>query len=201
MTSPALSNGAKCAQSTQVDFTTTARTGAAVNFTVGKVKRVALGNANGLVAKGDTVTVEFAQAMTEATICSTWSGTADQSITGNNQVTVTITNGGVGNDVLTVTSTACTLNVGTIDLGSPNWVTATTTFSGVGGNKSTIAYAGSANVATPNTLTVTLGAVSAGADNVAAVAASTIVYTPGAVLRDAASVALPGSYTFAGQRF
>lgn len=201
-TSPALTNGAKCAQVTQVDFTATARTGAAVNFTVGKVKRVALANANGLVAKGDTVTIEFAQAMTASTICSTWSGAGDQSINGNNQVTVTITNGaGVTNDVLTVTSSACTLNVGTIDLGSPNWVTANTTFSGSGGNKSTINYAGSANLLTPNTLTITLGGVATGAGNVVAVPASTIVYTPAAALRDALNATLPGTYTFTGQRF
>lgn len=200
-TSPALTNGVKCAQATQIDFAGASVNGGAVNFTVGKVKRVVLGNANGLVAKGDTVTIEFAQAMTEATICSTWSGTGDQAINGNSQVTVTITNGGIGNDVLTVTSNACILNVGTIDLGSPNWVTANTSFSGSGGSKSTLGYAGSANALTPNTLTITLGAVSAGAGNIVVVPALTVVYTPAAALRDALNASLPGTYAFTGQRF
>ena len=116
-------------------------------------------------------------------------------------MTVTITNGGIGNDVLTVTSNACILNVGTIDLGSPNWVTANTSFSGSGGSKSTLGYAGSANALTPNTLTITLGAVSAGAGNIVVVPALTVVYTPAAALRDALNASLPGTYAFTGQRF
>jgi hypothetical protein len=203
VTSPALSNGTKCAQATQVDFGGTARTGAAVTFTVGQVKNVTLGNGGtaGKVERGDTVAIQFAQAMTESTICSTWSGAGDQSIAGNNQVTVTITNGTAGaNDVLTVTSSACTLNVGSIDLGSPNWVTATATFSGGGGSKSTLAYGGSANATNPNTLTITLGALSSGTVGTG-VGASTITYTPAAALRDATNVAITGLYSFVNQRF
>ena len=169
-----------------------------VDFTAGQVLDVVLGNGGtlGKADKGDTVTVQFAQAMTESTICSGWSGNGNQSITAGNVVTVTITDGGGGNDVLTASSTSCPqFNLGAIDLGSAAWVNATTTFKGNGGNASKITY-----TAASNTVTITLGGLSTGSVGTG-VGASTVTYTPDAALRDAANTVIAGTYAFTNQRF
>ena len=78
--------------------------------------------------------------------CSAWTtGDAnDQMLNRNNQVTVTVSNGTGGvNDAVTVTSTTCTFNFGSINLGSNAYVSAATTFKGSSPNKSTIVWTAS----------------------------------------------------------
>ncbi len=80
-------------------------------------------------SNGDSVTVVFSAPIKQSTVCSSWKhGTAARS-----RVTVTITDdaGATGNDVLSVSAGAgitCAggLKFGTIDLGSPGYVAATT---------------------------------------------------------------------------
>src|SRR5207248_1310435 len=80
------------------------------------------GGTAGKVDRSDTITINFPRAVNESTLCNTWTTNTNQSIAGNNVVTVTITDGGGGNDVLTVsTSSGCTFNFGSMDLGSPSW--------------------------------------------------------------------------------
>jgi hypothetical protein len=141
---------------------------------------LANGGTAGTADKGDTVSITFSETISVGSLCSTWSGNgSNQTLSANNDVTVTITNGGVGNDVLTVTSASCTFHLGSVDLGSTGWVTATRTFSGAGGNKSTISW-----TASTRTLLITLGSASgsvgSGIGNV------TPVYTPSASIADVA---------------
>lgn len=162
------------------------------------VSSVALTNANGTVAPGDTVTIAFSKAINEATLCSTWSGAGNQSINGNNQVTVTITDGGAaGNDILTVTSTQCGASgfrFGSLDLGTPNVVSSTRIYAGSGGNRSSIGYTGATNQ-----LVITLGGGTAGN---AGVAPQTIVYTPNNQVADTfGNPFASATYSFATQRF
>jgi hypothetical protein len=189
--------GAKSVCATQSDTAGNVGTAGPINFTAGQVLNVALANGSGTSGRadrGDTVTVQFAQAMAENTICTGWSGSGNQSITAGNAVTITITDGGAGDDVLSASSTTCpAFNLGTIDLGSPAWVNATTTFRGTGGNSSRITY-----TAATNTLLLTLGT---GTGSGTGVPASTATYTPGAALRDAANNAILGTYVFLSQRF
>ena len=112
--------------------------------------------------------------MSVSSFCSTWSNNANnQSLTGNGDVTVTVTDGtGATNDSLTVTSGTCTFHFGSINLGSNAYINGgSSTFSGNGANKSTINW-----TAATHTLTITLGRQSNGG-NIATVNSSTPIYT------------------------
>jgi hypothetical protein len=132
---------------------------------------------NGVVEWNERVEVTFSQALDVASICSTWSGTGNQSITAGDVVTVTVTNNGApsGNDLLTVStsSAACggQFKFGSVDLGSPNYVTTTATFRNLL-LPSTIAYNYSSR-----RLTITLGALANGQTGTVA-GATTGLYTP-----------------------
>ena len=65
-------------------------------------------------------------------MCATWSGDfTDQTLDALGDVTVILSDGGVANDTLTVTSASCTFRFGTVTLGSTGFVTGgTVTFSG-----------------------------------------------------------------------
>ena len=132
------------------------------------------GNTSGQIDQGDSFIVVFSAPMNESTLCAAWSGNGNQSTTG----TVTVTDGtGATHDVLTV-SAGC-LSLGSIDLGSSAYVSGgNVTFSGGGGNATTITWA-----AATNTLTVTLGK-KGGAGAVASVATSSSVYTSAAGVTD-----------------
>jgi prepilin-type N-terminal cleavage/methylation domain-containing protein len=161
------------------------------------VEGVVLGNQNGRIVKGDTVTVTFSDPIAVASMCSAWSNNgANQQINQNNQVTVHVNDnaGATGNDTLTVESTTCTFNFGTLDLGSPSWTSSNLTFEGTNGNKSTITYTAAAS-----RLVVTLGGGTSGANNIAA---QTITYTPDTAVTDATGDTFSApTYSFGNQRF
>ena len=94
-----------------------------------------------------------------------------------------------------MTSTLCTLNVGTVSLGSNAYTAATTTFGGAGVNKSTLTW----NAST-KTLTVVLGTASSASP--ATVASSIVTYTPSTALRNGGGLAMGGTFaTLAMQQF
>src|SRR5581483_4087873 len=91
------------------------------------------GSTAGKIEKGDTIKIVFSSTMSVASFCSTWSGDgSNQSLTGNGDVTVTVTDGtGATNDSVTVTSGTCTFHFGSIALGSNAYVSGgNATFSG-----------------------------------------------------------------------
>ena len=118
------------------------------------------GNQTGRPQEADRVEIVFNQALSVASMCSTWSGNgSNQSIAGDNVVTVTISDNAAptGNDQLTVSTSAAAcggaFNFGSVDMGSPNFATNSSTFAGTAANASTIAWN-----ATTYGLTITLGA-------------------------------------------
>jgi prepilin-type N-terminal cleavage/methylation domain-containing protein len=188
--------GAKSVCATQTDWLSNVGSAGPVNFTAGQVTNLTVTNGGtlGRVDKGDAIAVTFGQAMNPSTLCTGWNGTTARSST---TLFVTITNNDpttVGNDSLTVTDATCAggLNFGKIDLGSNAWVTASTTFSGNGGNASSVQLD-----ATLTVLTVKLGAGS----GAGGVAAQTMTYTPSTAMKDGGGNAMAGSYTFPGLRF
>ena len=184
--------GIRDAASNQSSFAATAPTDKAAPI----VTAVTLANANGQLAKDDTVTVTFTEALSVASLCPTWSGdTSNQSLNSNGDVTLTVTDNG-SNDLLTVSSGACTLRSGQLALGA-NYVTGVNvTFSGNGSNKSTVTW-----VVSSRTLTFALGAASAGPLNTG-VPASSVTYSPAAGVTDPAGNGLSTSgVLFSGQRF
>lgn len=147
----------------------------------------------GTIEKADTVAITFSATMKVSSFCSTWSNDANnQSLNTDNNVTVSVSDGsGATNDVLTVTSTSCTFNLGSIDLGSPSYVSSAATFAGSAGNKSTITW-----TASTHKLVILLGTKTAG--TVANVASSTPVYTASGAIQDPAGAGLGNSpYTLA----
>jgi len=163
--------------------------GSGLNVTVagGAISSLTLTNGNGFSGKGkieagDSFTVDFDAAIAVNSMCSSWSGnTTDQSMTGNGEVTVTLTDGGAGDDTVSVSSTKCTLHLGTIDLGSGNYISGgSATFSGNGSNHSTVKY-----TASSATLTVELGSKSGGTGTIKQASSSAATLTPDASLTDA----------------
>jgi hypothetical protein len=112
------------------------------------------GGTNGRADQNDTIAVTFSEAVSVASICSTWTGdTANHSLTGTNDVTVTIANNGA-NDRLTASATSCALTMGTISLGA-DYTASTATFKGSSTSASTLSWD-----ATTHVLTIKLGALS-----------------------------------------
>ena len=195
--SGAMTAGAKSVCATQSD--TAGNTGAAgpINFTAGQVTNLVVTNGGtlGRVDRGDTVAITFGQAMSPASICTGWNGTAARTGT---TVRVVITDNDAataGNDSLTVTDTLCpNLVVGKIDLGATTWVSANTSFFASGGNSSKVQFD-----PTLKTLTITLGT---GSGSGTGVPAQTMTYTPAIAMT--ASVGTPMTatpYAFANLRF
>ena len=158
------------------------------------VTSVALTNGTGTagtIDKGDTISIVFSAQMKVAGFCSgtgAWSGDgSDQSVTGDNVVSVVVTNSGSGDSVGVTTASGCTFNFGAINMGSTAYVTSTATFKGAGVNKSTINW-----TASSHTLTITLGALASGAP--ANVPGNTSpVYTPNAANQDSQGAAIGNS--------
>ena len=149
------------------------------------------GSTAGKAEQGDQIVVTYSQTLSVSTMCSTWSGNfTDQSLTALGDVTVTLTDGGAGNDTMTVTSATCTFHFGTINLGSASYVTGgSKTFSGsTTADRSTIAW----NAAT-HTLTITLGKA-AGAGTVGTVASSNATYTPEVAIKNGFGTAITGVF-------
>jgi hypothetical protein len=139
-------------------------------------------NTAGKVETGDTLSIQYSAQMKASTFCSTWTSTGDQTLNTNSQVTVTITDNGA-NDTLTVSTTGCTFNLGSVNLGA-DYVSATVTFIGTGSNKSIV------SLNTGGLLTITLGTANLSTSLRPGVAASNPVYTPASGLTDAAGTAL-----------
>jgi hypothetical protein len=156
---------------------------------------VAMTNASGLLeATVDEIKVTFSEPLAVGSLCSTWTGTGDQSL-GGTGVVVTITDSGT-NDILTVTSTACTLRAGSISTGR-DYVTATATFGGASPSDSRVTW-----TAATQALTIHVGSLTSGTLNTIAQATGTVAYTANAAVTDIAgnpvsTTALP----VAGQRF
>lgn len=146
------------------------------------------GNKAGTAEQDDKLTVGFSEKLRGSSLCSTWAAnpTTTQTIDGDNQVTVTITDSGA-NDVLTLSVTdTCgnTFNFGSLALGA-DWVSATTTFNGKGQKASTVSWDPAAAK-----LTIELGEKASGTVRTN-VAEATVTYTPAAGLVDVAGNAVP----------
>ncbi|MHC6595094.1 beta strand repeat-containing protein [Arthrobacter sp. C152] len=117
---------------------------------------LANGGTTGTADAGDTLTIQYADAnaMDATKFCPTWSNTGTQTLSANNDITVTISHSGTSN-TLAVSSKTCTLNIGTIVLGAnANYASTTTPVEFVGANTS--ASSVSWNPGT-NSLTIRLG--------------------------------------------
>ena len=82
----------------------------------------------GKMEKNDTITFTWSRQLDQTTLCSTWSN-AQSTHTTNITWTIQNNTGATGNDVLVTAATTaqCSagLRVGSVDLGSPNYVTST----------------------------------------------------------------------------
>ena len=95
-----------------------------------------------------------------------------------------------GTDTITMTSSLCTLNVGTVSPGLHRLHRSHPTFGGAGANKSTLTWNAAAK-----TLTVVLGTPS-GAVSVA-VPTSIATYTPSVALKNAGGLSMGGTFATA----
>jgi hypothetical protein len=141
------------------------------------------------VDAGDQLVITYSDPLAVSSMCSAWTtnGT-DQALAADNDVTVTLTNGGAANDTVTVTSGTCTLNLGSLNLGSTGNTTASVTFRGAGTGKSTVTWSNATQK-----LTVTLGAVSGA--GTAVVATSTPVFTPSTTVTSVGGTPFGGTFT------
>jgi hypothetical protein len=155
-------------------------------------------NGNGTPAQGDTISIVFSEKLSVSSICSNWSNDSNnQTLTANNDVTVTITDGGASNDILTVASAACpSLHLGSINLGSTGFVTATRTFSASGSNRSIVDW-----TVSTLTLKITLGTGNGAVGTVSGSVTST--YTPDSAIKDIATPqnTVLGSATYTAVQF
>jgi hypothetical protein len=142
------------------------------------------GGTLGVADKGDAVTVTYSEGMDAASFCSGWvNNGSDQTKSGSaGGVVVTITNNGTS-DTLSVTASGCTFHLGSVALNA-DYVSSTSTFSGNGGNASSITWN-----PTLLTLTITFGTPASGSQN-PGVPISTPSYIPDAVLKDLAGNAI-----------
>ena len=162
------------------------------------------GNQTGRPQELDRVEVDFNQGLSVASMCSTWSGDGtNQSINADNVVTVTLSNNAApsGNDRLTVTTSAAacggTFNFGSLDMGSPDFVTNSPTFAGTGAAASTVTWN-----ATTRKLTVTLGArVTGGPPPGRVNTVLTSTYTPSPTLMSTSGFGVVGTVSNAAIQF
>ena len=127
----------------------------------------------------DSIEVTFSATMKVNSFCSTWTtgDAANQVLNANNDVSVNVSNGASGaNDILTVTSATCSFKFGSLDLGSPSYVSTAMTFGGAGSNKSTVAWTTSTHK-----LLITLGTA---AGTATTVTSSAPTYTASAAVVD-----------------
>jgi hypothetical protein len=152
------------------------------------------GTAAGLPEKGDQVVITFNETLADSSICSSWTGTGDQSDSANNDVTVSITGAtGVNNKLTISTGSTCgTFNFGSIDLGTNGYVAngSVATFSGTGSNASSIAWTSSTH-----TLTITLGRKNNSTTVNTVTSSTTATYTPSTGLQSASGTAMSASAT------
>ena len=149
------------------------------------------GSVAGKMENGDQVIIGFSEDMKKSTICASWlNNGSNETIQGNNDVTVTIVDGvGATNDSLQVTVASCgTFNFGSIDLGSANYVSGGNyVFNGNGsGGRATVGW-----TASTNTLTITMRAGAGG--TLGTVGSSNATYTPSSAIQDAAANGITGT--------
>jgi hypothetical protein len=130
--------------------------------------------AGGLAGKpdlGDILTLTYSEPIEPVSILAGWGGTAET-------VVVRITDGGAGNDTLTIrnAANAAQLPLGSVNLGRTDYVTTTVNFGATG--------TASQMVQSSNSITFTLGTPSGTTATTAA--AASIVWTPSATATDAA---------------
>ena len=161
-----------------------------------KISSVVLGDraggTTGTVEQGDTITVQFSAQMSVSSFCSAWTNdTVDHSLTADNDVTVTLADGGGNaNDSISVNSASCAggFNFGSIDLANSGYVkNGSATFKGAGAGKSTIVW-----TAATHTLVITLGAKSV-SGSISFVNRSDPVYTADAGISDSAGGTISNS--------
>jgi hypothetical protein len=170
---------------TVTDGTFSNGTGLPVTVESQKVTSLTLSNhsggTKGKVEKGDSFSVGFSAPLAVNAFCSAWTGNStSHEISGNGEVTVTVSDGaGSADDTLAVSSTKCTVHLGTIDLGSAGFVSGgNVTFSGNGSSTSAIKYSPSSQK-----LTVELGG-QGGTGTVKTAGVSAATLTPDAGLTD-----------------
>ncbi len=151
----------------------------------------------GTIGAGDSITVVYSDQMKVSSFCSAWTtgDTNNQSLVGLNDVTVSVANS--TNDTITVNSATCPFNFGSLNLGSPSYVSVAATFKGnTTGTRSTIAW-----TASTHTMVITLGSMTAG--TVANVTTSTPIYTAQATNADSNGTLIANSpFTLAaGKKF
>ncbi|MGO4589468.1 hypothetical protein [Paenarthrobacter sp. 2TAF44] len=143
------------------------------------------GGTPGKMEKGDSVTITFSEPVNPTTICSIWANntTNVQTQAGNNADNVIVNVApGVTTSTLTVTGAGCpTLRVGSVALGG-NYTDSALTFSGNGGNASSLSWN-----PTARTLTITLGGGTAGSNTVSTSPTPIPSYTPASGITDIAS--------------
>ena len=123
---------------------------------------------------GDRVVLTFSESLDPASIVGGWSGK------GTASAVVRITDGGTGNDVLTVWNSSNTVQtgLGSVDLGRSDYVSGNATF-GAGGAVSSIGLAGAV-------VTVTLGTSNTSSRTIAGTSGATMSWTPAATTTDRA---------------
>jgi hypothetical protein len=158
--------------------TGTASSTATLDTTAPAPTAISLVDADGLITPTtDEVAITFSESLSASSLCSTWSGTGDQTIGGSGTV-VTITENGA-DDLLTVTTSGCTLNVGSLATGG-DYVSATSTFDGsTTGTESRVTWTAATRV-----LTIHLGSHTSGSLNAVTQSTGTITYTPHASITD-----------------
>ncbi len=138
-------------------------------------------SAKGKIEAGDSFAVEFNSPIAVNSMCSAWTGNGtNHALTGNSEVTVTLTDGvGATDDILTVSSSKCTFHLGTIDLGSNAYISGGgASFGGTGSNKSVLEYKAASHM-----LEVELGTKS-GSGTISKVSSSAATFNPDANLTD-----------------
>jgi hypothetical protein len=128
----------------------------------------------GKAEAGDRIVFTFSEPLDPSSVLAGWAGQAAIA------VTVRITDGGSGNDVLTVWDATNTAQIalGSVNLDRTDYVTATVLF-GTGGTASTMAASGS-------TVTVTLGSPNSPTRIVAGTGAGSMLWTPSTATTDRA---------------
>ncbi|MEV7132707.1 Ig-like domain-containing protein [Arthrobacter sp. NPDC093128] len=151
--------------------------------TTANAVRLMNGGAVGTADAGDTLTIQYSEAMDASKFCSVWDNNGIQTLSANNDVSVTVSHSTTAN-TLAVVSKSCTLNIGAISLGADADYAATTTavvFAGVNANVSTVSW----NPAT-NSLIIKLGSTKNGTGTLGTGIFDYPAYTPMPTLTDLA---------------
>lgn len=175
-------------------------TSGSVTFTIDRTApsptALALFDAGGALTPGtDEIRITFSEPLDVASVCSAWTGTADQTL-GGSGVVVTITDN-VVNDIVTVVAGACTLHVGSVATGR-DYVLLTSTFAGsTAATESRVTWTGASRL-----LVVHIGSLASGLANPLPQSAATATYTPDAAITDrAGNSVVTTPFSAAAQRF